>query len=169
MRIEDLPKDPGAAVWVALIRASTGVQAAVQAEGKAAGFPPLEWYDVLWELERGPAEGRRPFELESRLLLAQYNLSRLIDRLERAGYVGRQRCPSDGRGQVLVITESGRALRKAMWSVYSAAIQRHVGDKLDGEEARTLCTLLLRLMPGSEPGQQSCSAEDPATPPVGPG
>ena len=58
------------------MRASNGVIAAVAADGKAAGFPPLEWYDVLWELERDPEGGLRPFELEGRLLLLRNTICR---------------------------------------------------------------------------------------------
>lgn len=149
MRMQDLPTDPIIASWVALVRASNGVIASVQAEGKAAGFPPLEWYDVLWELERAPEGGVRPFEMEGRLLLAQYNLSRLIDRMEKAGYVEKRPCPVDGRGHILVLTRSGKDLRKRMWPVYQAAIQRHIGSYLDEKQARTLCRLLVGLL--SEP------------------
>ena len=90
----------------------------------------MEWYDVLWELERAPEGARRPVELEGRLLLAQYNLSRLVDRLAQAGYLTKHRCDKDGRGQVLVLTEAGKALRQRMWGIYSAAIERYVGSRL---------------------------------------
>jgi DNA-binding MarR family transcriptional regulator len=149
--MQNLPKDPAIAAWVALVRASNGVISAIQAEAKAAGIPPLEWYDVLWELERSPDGARRPFELERGLLLAQYNLSRLIDRLHRAGYVDKLKCPEDGRGLVLVITEQGRALRKRMWPVYSAAIEKHIGSRLSEGEARTLSSLLMQVLPGGDP------------------
>jgi DNA-binding MarR family transcriptional regulator len=149
--MQDLPKDPTVAAWVALVRASNGVISAIQAEGKAAGMPPLEWYDVLWDLERSPDGARRPFELERGLLLAQYNLSRLVDRLHRADLVEKRKCAEDGRGLVLVITDDGRALRKRMWPVYSAAIEKHIGSHLNRAEARTLAALLMRLLPGGEP------------------
>jgi DNA-binding MarR family transcriptional regulator len=149
--MQNLPKDPTVAAWVALVRASNGVISAIQAEGKAAGMPPLEWYDVLWDLERSPDGARRPFELEKGLLLAQYNLSRLVDRLHRAGLVDKLKCPEDGRGLVLVITEEGRSLRRRMWPVYSAAIEKHIGSHLHTDEARTLAALLMRLLPGGDP------------------
>jgi len=157
----DLPNDPKIAAWVCLIRASATLLSSVRAELKAAGFPPLEWYDVLWELERASDEPRRPFDLEGRLLLAQYNLSRLIDRLSRAGYVTKQRCDADGRGQVLAITADGKELRKRMWRAYSAAIEHHLGSHLTEDEARDLCRLLLCLQrrgtnaPDAQPGRCS--------------
>ena len=147
MQLEDLPIDPVVAAWVAIVRASNGLIAAVAADGKAAGFPPLEWYDVLWELERrSPDRGLRPFELERGLLIAQYNVSRLVDRLCQAGYVERKPCENDARGQVLVITDAGKALRKKMWPVYLESIQRHIGAHLSVDEARALCALLVRVV-----------------------
>lgn len=87
----------------------------------------------------------RPFELERLMLLPQYGLSRLIDRIEAAGYVERRPFEGDGRGQVVVITEAGRALRRQIWPVYAAAIQQAVGEKLSDAEAKTLADLLAKL------------------------
>jgi DNA-binding MarR family transcriptional regulator len=141
---ERLPSDAVIRTWARLIRAQQAVLAAVEAELKAAGFPPLAWYDVLLELSRAE-QGLRPFALEHELLLAQYNLSRLLDRLERAGYLERRACPEDGRGQIVVITAAGRALMKRMWPTYRAAIARHVGAKLSEDDASRLAALLGKL------------------------
>jgi DNA-binding MarR family transcriptional regulator len=151
MRVEDLPSDPIVAAWVAIVRAGNGLIAAVAADGKAAGFPPLEWYDVLWELERkSPRRGLRPFELQHGLLIAQYNVSRLVDRMCQAGLIEKRPCKNDARGQVVVITDRGRALRKKMWPVYFASIQRHIGSHLSADDARALCALLVRLVNGRD-------------------
>jgi DNA-binding MarR family transcriptional regulator len=141
---ERQPSDAVVRAWARLIRAQQAVLAAVEAELKAAGFPPLGWYDVLLELTRKDA-GLRPFALEQELLLAQYNLSRLLDRLEKAGYIERRPCPDDGRGQVVAISAAGRALVKRMWPTYRAAIARHVGSKLSEDEAARLAALLGKL------------------------
>ena len=132
--------------WARLVRAQQQALTAVESDLKAAGFPPLGWYDVLLELSRADGGELRPFALEQELLLAQYNLSRLIDRLEKAGYVERRTCPEDGRGQVVAITSSGRALVKRMWPSYRAAIGRHVGAKLSEDEAARLASLLGKLV-----------------------
>src|SRR5262245_57753822 len=133
-----MARNPSEAVvhaWTRLVRAQVTVLAAVEADLKAAGFPPLAWYDVLLELARH--DGLRPFEVEARVLLAQYNLSRLLDRLQAAGYIERVPCPDDRRGQIVLITPAGRDLQKRMWPTYRAAIARHVGGKLSEVEAET--------------------------------
>jgi DNA-binding MarR family transcriptional regulator len=140
------PSDAVIRAWARLMRAQQAVLAAVEADLKAVGFPPLAWYDVLLELSRAE-KGLRPFTLEQELLLAQYNLSRLLDRLERAGYLERRACPEDGRGQIVAITPSGRALVKRMWPTYRAAIARHVGAKLSEDDASRLAALLGKLTP----------------------
>jgi DNA-binding MarR family transcriptional regulator len=142
---ERLPSEAVIRAWARLVRAQQQALAAVEAELKVAGFPPLGWYDVLLELSRTDSGELRPLALEQQLLLAQYNLSRLIDRLEKAGYVERRTCPEDGRGQVVAITASGRALVKRMWPTYRAAIGRHVGAKLSEDEAARLAALLGKL------------------------
>jgi DNA-binding MarR family transcriptional regulator len=135
-------------LWARFMRISQAVLAAVEADLKTAGFPPLAWYDALLELRRAAPEGLRQFELQEHMLLAQYNMSRLVDRLNQAGFARRQRCPEDGRGQVIFLTEKGRALIDAMWPAYRAAIMAHFGDRLDGRQAGALAALMEDIRPG---------------------
>lgn len=144
--VSEGPSDSVVRAWVRLVRAEQAVLSAVEAELMAAGFPPLAWYDVLLELSRETEGALRPFEIERRVLLAQYNLSRLIDRLEKAGLVARQPCPEDRRGQLVRLTAAGRRLQQRMWPAYAAAIQRHVGQRLNDKEAATLALLLDKLL-----------------------
>lgn len=140
-----LVSDTVTKAWIRLVRARHAVVSRLEADGKAAGALPIEWYDVLWDLERHP-DGVRPFELEDRLLFAQYNLSRLIDRLVDAGLVRREVCPTDKRGQVLFATDAGKKARKATWPHYARAMNTHLGDKLTEAEAEKLAALLGKLI-----------------------
>jgi DNA-binding MarR family transcriptional regulator len=138
-----VPSDPVVRAFVRLVRAQRSVVTGIERAVKDAGFPPLEWYDVLWELERaGPS---RPRDIQDRLLFPQSNLSRLIDRLESARLVKRGTCSEDARGQIVCITDEGKALRKRMWKVHASAIQSMVGDHLSDAEADQVARLLDRL------------------------
>jgi DNA-binding MarR family transcriptional regulator len=139
------PSDAAVTAWVRLVQASRHALDAVESDLKKAGLPPLAWYDILLELRRA-AGALRPVEIEGRLLIAQHNVSRLIDRLEAAGYVERQPCEEDARGQVVGLTQGGRDLLKRMWPPYRAAIQRHVGAKLADDQAAKLARLLGQLL-----------------------
>lgn len=127
------------------MRAQRSLLTAIENDLRSAGQPPLGWYDVLWELDRADDGRLRPYEIEERTLLAQYNLSRLIDRLEKEGLVNRETFDQDGRGRWVVITEKGRAVRAEMWHIYGRSIQAHFGEKLDEREATALAALLARL------------------------
>ena len=140
------PSDAVTRAWTRLMRAQQAVLGAIERDLKAEGLPPLDWYDVLLELSRAPEGRLRPFEIERETLLAQYNLSRLIDRLTREGLVAREAHEEDGRGQWVAITPAGRTLQARMWKVYARSIEQHVGAKLDDKAAATLAELLERLM-----------------------
>lgn len=144
----DRPTAVTVSAWVALLRTGRSVLAAVEADLKAAGFPALAWYDALLELRVAGADGLRPGELECRMLLAQYNVSRLVERLVRAGYVERGPCPGDARGSILTVTAAGLELLKRMWPAYAAAIERRLGTRLTAAEAGDLARLLGKLRAG---------------------
>jgi DNA-binding MarR family transcriptional regulator len=144
-----MSEKPGEAViraWARLTRAQQRAQDEIEAALKAASLPALSWYDVLLETERAGKDGLRPFELERAMLLAQYNLSRLVDRMVAAGLVERRPCDDDGRGHKVVVTDAGRAMRRRMWPVYAGAIEQAVGRYFTVREARTLGDLLGRLV-----------------------
>lgn len=137
--------DEAVTAWARLVRVSQAVLSRVEADLKAAGLPHLSWYDALLELDRARPEGLRPYQLQERMLLAQYNLSRLTDRLTKAGYVERQDCVDDGRGQLLTITKDGRSLLRRMWPAYRESIAAHFADRLDEAETAALARTLAKL------------------------
>jgi DNA-binding MarR family transcriptional regulator len=133
---------PVVRAWARLMKSQRIALASIQRALKASNLPSLEWYDALLELERAGEQGLRPYELERNMLLAQYNLSRLVERMAKSGYVERQPCEDDGRGQVLVITTAGKALRRRMWHVYGPAIAQAFGGRLSAGEAVVLDEIL---------------------------
>jgi DNA-binding MarR family transcriptional regulator len=143
---EGKPTENAVKAWYRLVRAQQAVLTRVEEDLKRAGYPSLEWYDVLLELDHAETGTLAQAEVQNRILLAQYNLCRLVDRMERDGMVRRRPSPDDGRSNLLVITEAGRAMRRAMWPVYAAAIQAHFGSHLTCPEAISLDSLLGKLL-----------------------
>lgn len=133
--------------WARLMRAQQAVLARVESDLKAAGLPPLGWYDVLLELSRAEGGRLRQFEVGSRVLLSKFNVSRLLDRLEQEGLVRRQACAEDRRGAHVAITRAGRELQKKMWPVYERAIARHFARHYTEQQAGQLAELLRPLIP----------------------
>ena len=139
------PSDAVVDAWIALMRAQQVTLLTIERAFREAKLPPHAWYDALWELDRAGAGGLRPFEIERRMLIAQSNISRLLDRLEEQGHVERQPCEEDGRGQTIVITPSGRDMRKRMWPVYARANSEAIGQRVSEREAANLANLLTKL------------------------
>ncbi|MFC5760031.1 MULTISPECIES: MarR family winged helix-turn-helix transcriptional regulator [unclassified Rhizobium] len=140
------PSDAATSAWIHVMRARDRLLAAIEADLKTAKMPPLSWYDVLWELARSQDGRLRPYEIEERTLLAQYNLSRLVDRLEKEGLVRRETFDEDARGRWVVITDAGRRLRERMWAVYAKSIEANIGCRLTEREANTITALLARFL-----------------------
>lgn len=142
-----MPSEPRPAAvdaWIALNRAQQTTMARIERGFREAGLPAYAWYDALWPLERAGEKGLRPFELERQVLIAQSNISRLIDRMEAAGAVVRRPCEEDGRGHVVLITDIGRELRRRMWPIYAACIERLFAG-VEGEEIAQFSGLLHAL------------------------
>ncbi len=130
--------------WIALLRAHRDATNAAEAALRAAKLPSLYWYDVLLELKRAP-EGLRAVDLERRLLIAQYNVSRLLKRMEQAGLLKRAPDPADARGRLLFLTKQGLVLQKKMWPHYAGVIERRLGATLSEAEAHRLTALLSKV------------------------
>ena len=139
------PSPEAITAWARLVRVSRQLVERTEDALKAGGLPPLAWYDVLHELAEAGEGGLRPFELIDRVLLAQYNVSRLLARLEAEGLVEKLPVSDDGRGQTVRITPAGRETRRRIWAVYGAAITDLMGCKLSAKEMEALGDLLGRL------------------------
>ena len=121
--------------WASVLRVHAAVVPRLERELAAVGMP-LSWYDVLLELNAAPDRRLRMTELGARAVLSRERVSRVVDELERAGLVRRERNPDDGRSLLAVITDEGRARLRAAAPTYLAGIERHFGAHLDADEAR---------------------------------
>lgn len=106
-----------------------------------AGLPPLAWYDVLVTVDARPAPVR-PKDMLCQVSVTKSGLTRLLDRIEKAGLIERTYCPSDRRGTFIAITESGKATLAEMRPVREAAFNRFMGDRLAVEDAEVITAAL---------------------------
>jgi DNA-binding MarR family transcriptional regulator len=141
--------DPKGHAWAVLLTAHATLVEKIEAALAKAGLPPLAWYDVLWELEKAEDGKLRMHELARRVVLSRSNLTRLADRLEHAKLIAREDTPHDRRGYHCVITTAGLAMRKKMWPVYKAEIERLFSRHISVEEARVIGDALGRAVKDS--------------------
>ena len=125
----------------------------MEADLAEGGLPELTWYDVLWTLERAPGQRLRLNELARAVVLTRSNLTRLVDRLEEAGLIRRERCEEDRRGYFAVVTTQGLAMRRRMWPVYARAIDAHFDSHLSQAEHAALRGALERLLESTRDGE----------------
>jgi DNA-binding MarR family transcriptional regulator len=137
--------------WPLFLRAQALLIGAMEERLKAVALPPLEWYDVLWALERAPDQRLRMHALADQLVLTRFNVTRLVDRLQAAGLVARERTSEDGRGACAVLTDKGRDLRRRMWPVYRAAIDELFERRLGAGDHAALQRMLRVLVDANRP------------------
>jgi DNA-binding MarR family transcriptional regulator len=138
------------AAWRAFLRAHAALLGTLERELAARGMP-IAFYDVLAQLAE--AGGRlRMRELAEAVLLSRSGLTRLVDRMERAGYVKRERCADDRRGAFATITPAGRRALRQVDPVHARGVAEHFAQHLTREETHVLTGALERV--ASQPQTQ---------------
>jgi DNA-binding MarR family transcriptional regulator len=112
-------------------------------------------YSCLLQLSRAGEEGMRRIDLANSLQLSPSGITRLLDRLEEHGYVGKGACKEDARVSYAILTDAGMEKLKEAWPEHVEAVERRVSAVLSDEEIKTLHELLTRLSDTDE----SCSPE----------
>ena len=141
--------DDKVTAWAAVLRAHAAVVPLLERELAAVGMP-LSWYDVLLVLNAAPDHRLRMTEVGAAAVLSRERVSRVVDELERAGLVRRERNPDDGRSLLAVVTDEGRARLRAAAPTYLAGIARYFGDHLHDDEARVIGAALFRVVEAQE-------------------
>jgi DNA-binding MarR family transcriptional regulator len=131
--------------WRALLTAHARVVARIEADLAAAGALPLTHYDVLLELWEAPDHRLRLHELAHAVVLSRSGVTRLVDRLEAAGFLRREPDPDDRRGAYAAITRAGRAAMLRAWPTYARGIERYFAAELDDAPARVVAEALERV------------------------
>lgn len=132
--------------WRALLNAHAAVTARIERDMAAAGALPLGWYDVLVALAEAPHQRLRMHELADAVVLSRSGLSRLVDRLEAAGLLIRERSTTDRRGAYAVLTAQGLTRQRASWPAYAQGIHDHFACLLDQTSLAALTLALEHLV-----------------------
>ncbi|VTR77960.1 MarR family winged helix-turn-helix transcriptional regulator [Cellulomonas hominis] len=125
-----------AVAWEELFRAQVAIMRRLQRD-PIWDRVSLREYDVLFTLSGAPG-GLRLRDLAESSLLSQPSLSRMVERLEDAGWVRRAPAAGDGRGVVVALTPAGAALQREVGRRHVQAIAHYVGGALDAEQLARL-------------------------------
>ena len=105
---------------------------------------PLAWFEVLVRLGRSDDGQLTMGALAGQVTLTTGGVTRLVDRMESAGFVARLPCPTDRRVAYAAITTVGRRKLAEASEVHSANLRETFADFSDRELA-VLDRLLDRL------------------------
>ncbi|UIX33375.1 MarR family winged helix-turn-helix transcriptional regulator [Streptomyces sp. GQFP] len=115
-----------------------------------AGMPHV-YYGLLVGLGEA-ADGRlRMTELAMKAKITRSRLSHAIARLEKNGWVRREDCPSDKRGQFAVLTDQGQEVLRRTAPGHVTAVRQALFDRISDEQRKTLHEVMEIVAQGLQP------------------
>ena len=134
--------------FVALVRAYSHATRELNAQLTADHGLTISDYEVLLRLARAPERRMRRVDLAEQVLLTASGITRLLDGLERHGYVERGSCETDRRVVYAVLTEAGTAKLRDASESHVAQIDEYFTSRFAVDELGELSSLLGRVERG---------------------
>jgi DNA-binding MarR family transcriptional regulator len=147
---------PALDAWVGLLRAHAALTRELNADLVNQHGLTINDYEVLLHLARTENRRLRRVDLAERLLLTASGITRLLDGLERSGWVDKARCDSDARVTYAVLTDAGLEKLRGAADTHVGGIRSVFEARFDGQELAKLAELLERLPLDGE-AAESCS------------
>lgn len=136
---------PHREAWLALARAHAAITGRMQEALTAAGLPPLPWFEVLATVSEAPEQRLKMGDLAEALVITRGGLTKLVDRLIKAGLLERTFCETDRRVSYATLLPAGAELLEEMRPVVSAELDVAFDGNLSDGEAQDLRETLERL------------------------
>jgi DNA-binding MarR family transcriptional regulator len=136
--------------FVNFLRAHAAVVRELSSELVSAHGLTINDYEVLLRLSRAEGSRMRRVDLAQEVLLTPSGITRLLEGLERSGFVERVACKEDLRVSYAQLTSAGRTKLRAASKTHIAGIQRLFLDHFDADERAVLGELLGRLTEGED-------------------
>ena len=131
--------------FVGLIRAHVATTRRLSAGLEAGHGLTINDYEVLLHLAHAPDRMMRRVDLARSVLLTPSGITRLLEGLERCGYVERAKCESDARVTYARLTDAGHAKLSEASVTHVEEIRTHFGERFSEDELDALAGLLSRL------------------------
>lgn len=137
--------------WRAFLAASRALMEALDRELQRDAGMPHAYYEILVRLSEAPDRQLRMSELADASGSSRSRLSHAVARLEESGWVRRENCPTDRRGQVAVLTEEGFAALAAAAPSHVEGVRTHLFDPLTPAQVAQLRTISEAVIEGLHP------------------
>ena len=148
-RMATKKKQPPAALWWdawrGVVFANARVLRAVEPSLEKAFGISLPFLDVLARLYDAPDHRLRMQELAEQSLFTRSGMTRLVDRVETAGFVKRESVPGDRRGVYVLLTREGERVLEQAMAQHRSDVQRVFASRLSPEQHRAVADALAQF------------------------
>jgi DNA-binding MarR family transcriptional regulator len=120
---------------------------------------PHTYFAILVALSDVPGRRMRMNDLARLLRFSQSRMTHAMKSLEGKGWVRREQCPTDRRGQEAVLNDEGMRALEAAAPGHVAEVRAHVFDLLSPEQVANLRDICETLLTGLDPPE--CPESDP--------
>ena len=153
--------DPRLESWRAFLTAYRSVLDRLEAELQDERDLPLTWLDVLFQLRIAPERRLTMRQLADAVLLSPSGLTRLVDRMEDAGLVARERCDYDRRKWFIGLTSEGANELRAAAPGHLKGIEKHFLRHMTAREAEVITRVFRKMAHQQGAGPPSRSPVSP--------
>ena len=131
--------------WISFLRSHSAITRGLSAQLQREHGLTLNDYEVLLVLSHAEGGKMRRVDLAETILLTASGITRLLEGLERAGYVCKETCPSDARVSYAKLTDDGSQKLSEAAVTHLRGIDELFLGRYSGSELATLAELLSRL------------------------
>jgi len=152
--------------WVSFIRAHSAITRQLNADLLNVHGLTLNDYEVLLLLSRADGHRMRRVDLAQTVVLTASGITRLLDGLERAGYVEKDTCATDARVSYAKLTNAGHVKLRAAADTHLRGVDELFMGRFSESELGALAGLLARLpLRGKDctvDGKDACDVDETA-------
>lgn len=140
-------------VWRSYIDATTLLEDYLDRQLQRDAGMPHVYYGLLARLADAPRRRLRMTELAMFAKITRSRLSHAVARLEKNGWVRREDCPDDKRGQFAVLTDAGIEVLKQTAPGHVEAVRQAIFDRLTPEQQEALGEIMRIVAEGLQPSE----------------
>lgn len=143
------PRNSPRRAWLLMLQAHRTLVDRTDRSVKNAGNISLVEYEVLSHLSRVPDRRFRMIDIANMLLVSRSGVSRLVRRLEKAGYVRLEDSVEDRRVTYTVLTDKGYDLHQQTYDAFIKGSEESLAQHLSDADLEDLARILQIIIEGN--------------------